>query len=195
MASTFDMVSTSLMTEVRMLDLRFLLAGSNFLAPVIAGFSTMARGGNGFFYHGCAIFGGGGAFITLLFFVEEANYHCAATTSAPPPMSNNNTSNVPSLTGPPTTSDVGNNGQIQRYGINTARGEMETLSKNFLQGIKLFRRQGSQSEVPAGWCSDPLSTSFLPIVVFFRFHVRVYTLFMQRAEWHRIASLIMSNAP
>ncbi|KAL4904498.1 hypothetical protein BDW74DRAFT_178604 [Aspergillus multicolor] len=169
------------------------LVGSNFLAPVIAGFINDGQRWE-WVLHWCAIFCGA-AFIILLFFMEETNFHRVATTTATPPSPSNNTSSTPSLNDPSSTADVEKNSQPQTQGIDTARGEIETLSKKtFLQKMKLVQREDLQSKVPVtNMVLRPLIYFSFPIVVFSGFMYGATVCFFN--VLNGTASLILSSAP
>ncbi|PVI01321.1 MFS general substrate transporter [Periconia macrospinosa] len=129
-----------------------LLAGSNFFAPIIAGFIADAQGWQWVLYW-CAIFNGIG-FVFLFFFMEETNY----------------VRHQPSLNSPPSSS------LLEPNTDSTEKPAMETTSapepppaqrKTYLDKIKIF--QASDLRKPnelIGMMTRPLVFATFPVIFY-----------------------------
>lgn len=144
-----------------------LLAGSNFFAPIIAGFITDGQGWRWVLYW-CAIFCAIG-FVFLFFFMEETNYvrHTPATISGSSPGSVTPLAEKPSApsaydekTAPPATMASENR-------VETGDAQPTRPVKTYLDKIKLFQAADLRKQNQlAGMVRRPLIFLSFPVIFY-----------------------------
>ena len=144
------------------------LAGSNFFAPIIAGFIAQSQGWAWVLYW-CAIFCGIG-FIFCFFFMEETNFHRTTITGT------EDSKMVSGLTTPPTAlqidseksvekGPVEDSPQVTEEGLGTT--EPSFTPKTYLQKIALFDRHVfKRPNRLAGMMARPLIFLTFPVIFY-----------------------------
>ncbi|KAK5123781.1 hypothetical protein LTR85_002417 [Meristemomyces frigidus] len=163
-----------------------LLAGSNFLAPILAGFIADGQGWKWVLYW-CAIFCAIG-FVFLFFFMEETNYSRPAIIGH---------ENEPDVSAPPSTlADADEKRLPHSPNVEPAEPLPETMHtrKTYLDKIKLW--QAADMRKPnhlAGMVSRPLIFLTFPVIAYAGFS------YGSNLVWFNVlngtASLILGGAP
>ncbi|KAF5510266.1 putative MFS-type transporter [Colletotrichum siamense] len=163
------------------------LFGSNFLAPVIAGFINDSQGWE-WVLHWCAIFCGIG-FLICFFFMEETNYQRVTVLNAEIFPGDGTESSAEK--GAKTQSDTDNVAPIQPDADETSK---TPSPKTFMDKIKMFHKQDMNLQLS-------LKTMAIRPFLFFSFPVIVFSGFMYGAilcyfnVLNGTASLILSSPP
>lgn len=164
-----------------------LLAGSNFFAPIIAGFIADGQGWQWVLYW-CAIFCGMG-FVFLFFFMEETNYHRAVIFTQ---------ENNPSM-GSSSPSPVSSEHEQKALASADVEATESSLSptkkqKTYLDKLKLWQAAGSRK-------SGPFWSMVTRPLVFLSFPVIFYAGFSYGSNlvWFNVlnatASLVLGGEP
>ncbi len=166
-----------------------LLAGSNFFAPIIAGFIADGQGWQWVLYW-CAIFCGMG-FVFLFFFMEETNYHRAVI------LNQENNSSTGSSSPSPVPSEHEKKA-LAGADVEATESSPSPLSakrqKTYLDKLKLWQAAGSRK-------SGPFWSMVTRPLVFLSFPVIFYAGFSYGSNlvWFNVlnatASLVLGGEP
>ncbi|KAF9871120.1 major facilitator superfamily transporter [Colletotrichum karsti] len=163
------------------------LCGSNFLAPVIAGFINDGQGWE-WVLHWCAIFCGIG-FLICFFFMEETNYQRMTVLNAELYTEDPTDASVEKGTKAP--SDSGHPTPTQDHATTTSSSPTQ---KTFVEKIMLFRKQDFDSRASLkDMVIRPFIYFSLPVVVFSGFVYGAILCYFN--VLNGTASLILSSPP
>ncbi|KAI9739248.1 MAG: hypothetical protein M1834_007461 [Cirrosporium novae-zelandiae] len=169
------------------------LAGSNFLAPILAGFINDGQGWQWVLYWG-GIFCGIG-FVFLFFFMEETNYHRALTTNFIS-SSGNQTPSPQAHTSPEVIDEKKVAPEMEQCTLNdTETGIAQSYKeKTYLQKIALFQKADlGQPNRLLGMVQRPLIFLTFPVIFFSGFSYGSYLVWFN--VLNGTSSLILGNSP